>query len=413
VDTTFARLTLLVMAGLLGPLLAAGNRPLAPMVVGELAAGAILGRTGFDVLNVNAQPFPFMFSMGFAMLMLTAGTHVDFASPGFRQGIARGWLAQVVVIAAAIPLGWGIDATFGVGQPTLLAVLLAGSSAAVVFPIIEERRLKGSHILLLTSWIALADATTVLVMPLTLVGAGAIPKALGGDVAIIALAIAALVLAERVRPRPLALTLRRRSRKRGWGLQVRLAILLLVGLAAVAERTGGSSLVAGFAAGAVMARLREPGRLAKQISGLANGFFVPAFLVLLGATLNLRGLATSPSAAALALTMAGTVILIHLAGAFVGSRTDRLALGLSASGQLGLPAAAASLGLASGAISPTVAAAIVGAGCLTLVAAAIGSALLASETPPPSPTPGTPTTADGSAVQSAPQATVPVAPKTA
>jgi len=33
-------LTLLVLAGLLGPLLAAGRRPLVPVLVGELIAGA-------------------------------------------------------------------------------------------------------------------------------------------------------------------------------------------------------------------------------------------------------------------------------------------------------------------------------------------------------------------------------------
>jgi hypothetical protein len=32
--------------------------------------------------------------------------------------------------------------------------------------------------------------------------------------------------------------------------------------------------VARFAAGMILARLREPGRLAKQLSGVASGFFV-------------------------------------------------------------------------------------------------------------------------------------------
>ena len=44
-------------------------------------------------------------------------------------------------------------------------------------------------------------------------------------------------------------------------------------LAAIAEGTGASLLVAGFVAGIVLAQLRQPERLVLQLSGLANGFF--------------------------------------------------------------------------------------------------------------------------------------------
>ncbi len=47
----FAQLAVVVTAGLVGPLLAAGRRPLAPVLVGELAGGAILGRTGFGLID--------------------------------------------------------------------------------------------------------------------------------------------------------------------------------------------------------------------------------------------------------------------------------------------------------------------------------------------------------------------------
>ena len=58
-----------------------------------------------------------------------------------------------------------------------------------------------------------------------------------------------------------------------------------MGLSAIAERTGASLLVAGFLAGMVIVRLREPDRLSLQLTGLANGFFVPLFFVVLGARL--------------------------------------------------------------------------------------------------------------------------------
>jgi hypothetical protein len=62
-------------------------------------------------------------------------------------------------------------------------------------------------------------------------------------------------------------------------------------------------------------------------------------------------------------------------------------MGLTASAQLGLPAAAASLGLAGGSLSPAVAAALVAAGCLTLGPAVVGADLLARRLAPEPPGP--------------------------
>src|SRR5215469_6561528 len=130
----FTSVLLLVLAGMLGPLLAAGRRPLVPVLVGELIAGAILGRTGLHWIDPTAEPYPIFSALGFAMLMLGAGTEVDIRSPDLRRGIARGGLALVVALAASVPLGLAIGSVLHLGYPELLVVLLAGSSAAVAFP---------------------------------------------------------------------------------------------------------------------------------------------------------------------------------------------------------------------------------------------------------------------------------------
>src|SRR5438445_8630415 len=98
----FRQLTLLVAAGLVGPILAAGNRSLMPVVIGELAAGAFIGNTGFQLIDPHASAFPVFYSLGFAMLMMTAGTHVDLRSPEIRSGAPRGALALLAVLIAAV-----------------------------------------------------------------------------------------------------------------------------------------------------------------------------------------------------------------------------------------------------------------------------------------------------------------------
>jgi Kef-type K+ transport system membrane component KefB len=377
----FAQLALLVAAGLLGPVLAAGRRPLAPVLVGELVAGAIIGRTGFGILDPAAQPFPDFYPLGFAMLMLAAGTEVDLRSPRLRQGIARGGIALAVAMVASIPAGLLLANALHIGHVELLVVLLAGSSAAVAFPTIQERELTGPAVPLLIAWITLADGVTALLMPLTLTGPASVPGALAGDFLIVLVCAATMAAGGRLAGRPAVAEAVRESKQRGWALQLRLSVLLLLVLGAIADRSGGSLLVAGFAAGIVLRRFNEPGRLALQLSGLANGFFVPAFFVLLGATLNLRDLVGDPRAIALAAAMAGAAVVVHLVAAAVVAERQRLPTGLLATAQLGLPAAAAVLGLSSHALSPAIAAALVAGGCLTLVPATIGGILMANANP--------------------------------
>jgi Kef-type K+ transport system membrane component KefB len=310
------------------------------------------------------------------MLMLVVGTHVDIRSPAFRQGAGRGALAFLVVAALSIPIGIVASQGLGVGHSLLLVVLLANSSAAVAFPMIEERRVSGPAVAFLVAWIAIADSATVVLMPLGLRGTESLLGALVGDALVILAGIGFWLVGRQLRDRARVRDSVAQSRLRGWALQLRLSVLLLLVLGSVAEVSGGSILVAGFVAGMVVIRLGEPDRLALQVTGLASGFFVPIFFVLLGAELDLRALVTDPRAIALALILAIGAVAVHLVAALTLGRGLRVPSGLAASAQLGLPAAAAGLALSSHALSPAYAAALVAAGCLTLVPAAIGAARL-------------------------------------
>jgi Kef-type K+ transport system membrane component KefB len=373
----YTSLALVVAAGLVGPLLASGRRLRVPVLVGELIGGIILGRTGLNLIDHTAQPFPVFASLGFAMLMLESGTEIDLGSAMLRQTAVRAGLAFLATLLVAIPAGLLIAVWVGSSHTSLFIVLLAGSSAAVALPTIREEGLSGPTVALVIAWIALADAVTALLMPLMLTSAGQVPAALVGDALIIAAAAFVIALGRRYFGTGLAQEAKRLSKERHWALRLRVSVLMLLFLGAIAEHTGASLLVAGFAAGIVLRQFREPHRLALELTGLATGFFVPAFFVLLGASLDLKGLARSPSAIALAVGMALAATVVHLVAAIVVGKEQRLPAGLLASAQLGLPAAAAAIGLATGALSPPVATALVAGGLLTLIPATTGAQLLA------------------------------------
>jgi len=374
----FATLALVVAASLAGPLLAAGRRPIVPVVVGEIGAGLILGKSGFGLIDSNMVPLPSLSSIGFILLMFAAGSHIDFGSPTFRAGMRRGLAALALVVLASIPAAFLLVAASGVGAPAWIAVLLAGSSAAVAFPIIAEDRLDPASIAALVAWIALADSITVILLPLAIGSNGSPLAAILADAAIIAVAVGLLGGGSRLRSFEAVRWMRAWSRTRGWALQLRVALLFVFVLGAIAETWGGSQLVAGFVAGMVLARLREPTRLATQLSGLADGFLVPAFFVLLGAKLDLHALAGDPGALVFMVLDALIVVVVHQVGG-LALRERRVPTALAASAQLGLPSAAATLGLQAGVLTPALAAALVGAALLTLIPATIGSFRLAED----------------------------------
>jgi Kef-type K+ transport system membrane component KefB len=176
--------------------------------------------------------------------------------------------------------------------------------------------------------------------------------------------------------------IRKLSKKRRWALDLRLSLLVLFFLAWLAQRSGTSVLIAGFGAGVMVAMIGGPKRLSTQMRGVAEGFFIPLYFVILGAQLDLHGLINDPAMLALAGTLAALNVVIHLAAAAAGRLSP--AAGLAASAQLGVPAAVASLGLAEGVLSPAVATAIVAASIVSLGVCSVGvESLVGRQRQPP------------------------------
>ena len=144
--------------------------------------------------------------------------------------------------------------------------------------------------------------------------------------------------------------MRRLSKQRHWALDLRLSLLVLFVLAWLAQKSGTSILIAGFGAGVTVALIGGPKRLSTQMRGIADGFFIPLYFVVLGAQLDLGGLVKHPSLFALAGALAALNVVIHLLAVALVRRP--VAAGLAASAQLGVPAAVASLGLAEHVLSP-------------------------------------------------------------
>jgi Kef-type K+ transport system membrane component KefB len=367
-------LALIGICGLSGPLLSASARGAIPVVIGEVVAGVIIGHTGLQVLDTSNPVLAFLADIGFLMLMFSVGMRIPVNDDRVRSCLGRGSVAAGIVAVLAAGAGILVSRIGAIGHPAVYAVLIASGSAAVVLPVIQERRLDGPEVLTVIAQVTVADIAATIAIPFVLKPARAAEAAIGS--LLVAVSVLAIwSLARALRGRELVHSLRRESKRRRWVLDLRLALIVLFGLAWLAERTSASLLIAGFGAGLMVAAIGGPKRLSTQVLGVADGFFVPLFFVVLGARIDLRGLVQDPAMIGLALALVGLTAAVHVIAAAV-TRQPRAA-GLLASAQLGVPAAIVALGLAEHVLTATQGAAIVTAAIITLGVCSVGAATLA------------------------------------
>ncbi len=365
-------IALILAAALLGPALTLLTRGAVPAVIGELLAGVILGTTGFQIIDPSKSDLSLLYDIGFATLMFTVGMHVPLRDRRIRGAAREGGTAVAAAVPLALLSGYGADLAGG-GPGIVYAVVIVSSSAAVALPIIDESGLTGASVLAAMAWITIADVLATIAVPLAIRPSHAAHAALGA--LIVAAAVAAVfVVAHRLRGKPAVKRIRKEGKKRGWAIDLRLALIVLVALAYLAEKTGASLLVAGFGTGLVVAAIGGPKRLSQEVLGLGQGFLVPVFFVLLGAKIDLRELTSSGRTVLLAVMLAVLTIGVHVLVTFV-IRAPR-AIGLLASAQVGVPAAVISLGLADHTLTQGQASAIFCSALASIGASATGAALL-------------------------------------
>lgn len=369
---SFATLALISAAALLGPLLAAPGRWNVPVVIGELAAGIALGRTGSGTLHPDDPTFTLLADVGFALVMFVAGSHVPVRDVRLRPAVRSGLVRVLVVAALAVPVALLIAHWFGTGHTALYAVLIASSSAALVLPIVDAMGLGGPTVLAPLAQVAIADTACIVALPLV-IEPGRAGRAALGSLAVIGSAVVLFVLLRAAERSGRRTQLHRFSERRAFALELRVNLIILFALAALATQTDVSILLAGFTFGLAVAGTGEPRRLARQLFALSDGFLGPLFFVWLGASLDVRQLGRHPAMVGLGIALGLAAVLIHLVTTLFGAP---LPLAVLSAAQLGVPVGAATLGTQQHLVTAAEAAALVLGALVTIAAAALATALL-------------------------------------
>jgi Kef-type K+ transport system membrane component KefB len=363
------------IAGLLVMLLS--PRLTIPVVVVELILGIIIGPQVLDLAEVDPTT-DFLGELGLGMLFFFAGYEIDFDRIKGRslEFALIGWGLSLVL---AYSIG-GVLAAAGV----VVSYLYTGSAMATtaigtLIPILSdagEMRTKFGTYLLGAG--AMGEFGPILLLTLILSAENPLHEALILTLFVI-LAVLTGVLAVRSAWRGWPLI--ERTFETSSQLAVRLAVVLVFGLVALAAELGLDLLLGGFVAGMitrVALRGREVAVFDSKLTAVGYGLLIPFFFVTSGMEFNLDALGESAEAAlkvplflALFLVVRGIPALL-LYRSVLAAR-DRLALAFFCATELPLVVAITTVAIDEGHMHSDTAAGLVGAAILsTLIYPLVG-----------------------------------------
>lgn len=364
-----------------------GTRVIIPVVVLELGLGIVIGPEVLDLAQGD-EFIDFFSSLGLGMLFFFAGYEIDFDRiKGAPLKLALfGW---VISLGLAYSIG-GVLASAGI----VLSLLYTGSAIATtaigtLIPILSDAgELKTRFGTYLLAAGAVGEFGPILLITLFFSAGNPISSALL-LIAFVVIAVAAAVLA--VRGVSFGWAAFERTLETSSQLPVRLAVVLVFVLAALATDLGLDLLLGGFVAG-IITRTALGGRevtiLESKLSAVGYGFLIPFFFVVSGIEFDLNALIDDPAQLyKLPLFLAAFLIVRGVPALILYVREldlrDRLALGFFSSTELPLVVAITTIAIDQGEMRGSTAASLVGAAVLsTAIFPLIGLRLRGSRATP-------------------------------
>jgi Kef-type K+ transport system membrane component KefB len=346
-----------------------------PAPVIEIVAGIIVGPSLLGWLEIDV-PIEVIALVGIAFLLLLAGLEIDFDR-------LRGKVLSVALLGYAITLAFGVAVGLGahaaglVSNPLLLAVALSATSLGLIVPVLKEAGQTDNAVGRYTiAGATVADFAAVLLLSVLFSeskgGPGSRIFLFASFVVVTAVVAMALGRAGRVMRIDAFLT---RLQDTTAEIRVRLAVALLVGFVAFAERVGLEAILGAFLAGAVLNLVDRDAmshpRFRAKLDAIGYGFVIPVFFVASGIALDLRGVFSSTSGIVRIPVFVVALLVVRAVPALlyrpaIGTR-GAAAAGLLQATSLPFIVTATAIGMSIGAVNAVTGAALVCAGLLSVV----------------------------------------------
>ncbi|MEX0767274.1 MAG: cation:proton antiporter [Microthrixaceae bacterium] len=372
-QTAAQALFIIMLAAVLAPVLSELLRTWRiPSVLFELLLGILVGPAILGWVEVD-QFVGGLSQLGLAMLFFIAGYEINF---GKLKGtpIKLGALGWVITVTLALGIGLALAAAEVVISSLLIGLALTTTAIGTLMPMLRDRGLLHSSF---GSYIIAAGAIGEFgpIVAITVLLGSSSPALEIVLLAVFAIiAVGAAFVASRPQP-PAFIELMRRHLTSSSKLPVRVLMMLLVGLVLLATTLGLDNLLGAFAAGIIAKIALSPEQesaLEPSIEAIGFGFLVPIFFVVSGVKFDLDSLLSSPSNLLKVPVFLLLLLLIRgLPALFLYRKVltlrQRSALALLQATALPLLVVITQIGLETGSMRPGNAAALVGAGMLSVL----------------------------------------------
>lgn len=358
------------LAFLVPILLARFPRLQLPVVVGEILAGMLIGRSGLNLVHEDSI-LEVLAALGFAFLMFLSGLEIDFSMLS-NAGRDNAKLHQnplilgLLILAGTITLAMLIALVMSmldlVASPWLPALILSTTSLGIVLPVLREKGQSSTlygQTLLLAALIADFVTMVLITVVVAVLSGGLTLEVLLVGVLLVAFLLAARFMRQIVRFEPLRRTLEELAHTTAQ-IKVRGALAVMFAFVVLSQVLGAEVILGAFLAGALISLVsspEDPGDVEARhkLDAIGFGFIIPIFFIMVGVRFDLPALLSSASALILfpvLLVAAYAVKVIPsllLRSAY--SQRQSLAAGVLLSSRLSLIIAASAIGLRLGIIN--------------------------------------------------------------
>ena len=418
---SFSPLLIVISLAFIVPLLLTRFRRLRlPIVVGEILAGIVVGRSGFGWVTHEDPLLTLLAEFGFVFLMFLAGMEIDFANinvewpgaaraggaqtgPSSTEGRRRSFgplsislLSFVMTLALSTVVGFVLLRMGLVRSPWMMALIMSTTSLGVVMPVLKEQGLIGGRFgqtILIASLVA--DFATMLLITVVV---ATISHGLTLDILLISVLFVVFFLLYRLgivslnRVDAIRRTLEELSHTTA-RIKIRGAFTVMLLFVVLAEMLGAEIILGAFIAGAMLSLLstREDMEAMHQLEAVGFGFFIPIFFIMVGVDFNLSVLVGSIDVLLLLPFLLLAAFLVKLLPALLFrlqfTWRETLSAGFLLSSRLSLIIAASAIGLTLGIISESVNTMIILVAIVTVTIAPLIFNRIAPRTSPQTPHP--------------------------
>lgn len=277
-----------------------------PIVVAEIIAGIIIGKSGLDLVDVDNAWLALLSSLGLIFLMFLSGLEIDFDSFKVKKDrVARKakqtnpFLISTIVFGLMLLLSYGLSmllVAFGmIDDAFFMTIILSTISLGIVVPVLKERKVinteLGQTVLLIA---VISDFVTMILFAYYLAYKNGDTTIVWWILLLLGLVIFLYYFLDYYRKKSnfdLLDALKRGTAQIG----TRGVFALILLFVALSETMGVENILGAFLAGVVVSLLSPDRNFVHQLDSFGYGFLIPIFFVMVGVQFDFKSLLENPS----------------------------------------------------------------------------------------------------------------------